>query len=252
MKKIYPLAENIITTAAMIFNYKWSDELSSKQINETFDSFNAALSEHIKWEDITAENAVDDYGFGIWSECGEDTLYLIPLILLPIIPEGIELTSINDDNVIFHRDEDGRPNIDIDVRCGLLAYGVKLRKKKTSVTKILWLSRHAMTDDQITDLERIYGDIEIHKVNETVSSYKDVIDIGKDDDVFAVVLPPAILVDLVNPKNNSKPVIRAIANRVPTGETVVNPATGKDETEYRFEHVGWERVLKLYVATEKL
>lgn len=252
MKKIYPLTQNIIATAAMIFNYKWSDEFSTKQINETFDSFNAALSEHIKWRDITAENAVDDYGFGIWSECGDDTLYLIPLILLPIIPVGTSLTSIMDNNIVFYRDENGRPNIDIDVRGGLLAYGVKLRKKKTSVTKILWLSRHSMTLNQITDLERIYGSIEIHNVNETVSSYKDVVDIGKDDDIFAVVLPPTILADLVNPKNNSKPVIREIANKVPTGETVINPATNKPETEYKVEYVGWEQVKKIEVVTEWL
>lgn len=230
MRKIYPLTQNIIATTAMIFNYKWSDEFSSKLIKETFDSFNAALSEHIKWEDITANNAIDDYGFSIWSECGEDTLYLIPLILLPIIPEGTKLTTINGNDVIFHRDEDGRPNINIDVRWGLLAYGVKLRKKKTSVTKILWLSPHDMTNDQIDDLKRIYGDIEIHYVNKSVSSYKDVVDIGKDDDIFAVVLPPAILADLVNPKNNSKPVI----------------------TEYRFKRGGWEHVKKIKVVTEML
>ena len=69
---------------------------------------------------------------------------------------------------------------------------------------------------------------------------------------MAVVLPPAILADLVNPRNNVKPVIRAKANRVPTGGTIQNPATGKEEAEYRFEHAGWERILKIEVLTEDL
>lgn len=29
------------------------------------------------------------------------------------------------------------------------------------MTKILWLSRHTMTETQLTDLERIYGKVEI-------------------------------------------------------------------------------------------
>lgn len=119
--------------------------------------------------------------------------------------------------------------------------------------KILWLSRHNMTNEQITDLKRIYGDgIEIKHHTDTVNSWKDVIEVGSDCDVFAVVLPPSILADLVNQRNNSKPVIRAIANRVETGNTIVNPATGKEEKEFKFVHVGWEKVIKIEVVTEKL
>ena len=58
--------------------------------------------------------------------------------------------------------------------------------------------------------------------------------------------------DLTNPRNNTKPVIRAKANRVATGKTTTNPATGKEEAEYRFEHAGWERVVKIEVVVEAL
>ena len=75
---------------------------------------------------------------------------------------------------------------------------------------------------------------------------------GTDCDVLAVVLPPAFLADLTNPRVNQKPVIRAIANRVATGRTVVNPATGAEEPEMKFEHSGWERVVKVEIVTEKL
>lgn len=120
------------------------------------------------------------------------------------------------------------------------------------MTKILWVSRHTMTTEQITDLQRIYGDVEIKQFADSVESAKQVTELGADCDVLAVVLPPAFLADLTNPRVNQKPVIRAIANRVATGKTVVNPATGKEEPEMRFEHAGWERVIKVEIVTEKL
>lgn len=120
------------------------------------------------------------------------------------------------------------------------------------MTKILWLSRHILTEKQEIDLIRIYGEIEIITFDQSVTGWKDVVKAGKDCDVLAVVLPPAILADLTNPRNNQKPVIRAKANRVPTGNMVVNPATGKEETEYRFEHAGWEQVLKIEVVVKPL
>ena len=119
--------------------------------------------------------------------------------------------------------------------------------------KVLWFSRHTMTQEQLDDLKRIYGEqIEIKQVSESAASFKDVLQHGDDCDVLAVVLPPAILADLTNPRNNQKPVIRAIANRVPTGNKITNPATGKLEDEFKFEHAGWERVIKIEVVTERL
>lgn len=119
--------------------------------------------------------------------------------------------------------------------------------------RVLWFSRHTMTQDQLDDLRRIYGkDLEVKQVSSTAVSYKDILTVGDDCDVLAVVLPPAILADLTNPRNNQKPVIRAIANRVPTGNKITNPATGKLEDEFKFEHAGWERVIKIEVVTERL
>ena len=118
--------------------------------------------------------------------------------------------------------------------------------------KVLWLSRHQMTNEQIEDLERMYGEVEVKNFDKSVRGWKDVVEAGADCDVLAVVLPPAILADLTNPRNNGKPVIRARANRVPTGNTIINPATGKEETEYRFQHVAWERVIKFDIVVEKL
>lgn len=122
-----------------------------------------------------------------------------------------------------------------------------------TVKSVLWFSRHNMTTEQIDDLKRIFGsDITINHVSANAASWRDVVEAGATDDVLAVVLPPALLADLTNPRNNQKPVIRAIANRVPTGKQVVNPATGKLEDEFKFVHAGWERVLKIEVVTERL
>lgn len=116
--------------------------------------------------------------------------------------------------------------------------------------KILWLSRHDMTLDQKKDLERIYGEVEIKKVSETVNSYKEILEYGADCEILAVVLPPTILMDLI--KNTTKPVIRSISNRVETGNMVLNPATGTMEKEYKFVHGGWEQIEKIEIITKRL
>lgn len=121
------------------------------------------------------------------------------------------------------------------------------------MVKILWVSRHTMEMNQIADLQRIYGvDVEVKQFADNIESAKQVVELGSDCDVLAVVLPPAFLADLTNPRINTKPVIRAIANRVATGKTIVNPATGKEEPEMKFEHAGWERIVKVEIVTEKL
>lgn len=118
--------------------------------------------------------------------------------------------------------------------------------------RILWVSRHKMTQGQLDDLKRIYGEFELVKFDQTVNDIREVVEAGKDCDILAVVLPPALLADLVNPRNNEKPVIRAIASRVETGNKILNSATGKKELEYKFVHVSWEQVLKIEIITKKL
>lgn len=118
---------------------------------------------------------------------------------------------------------------------------------------ILWLSRHCMTSEQLNDLKRIYGDdINVKQYGESVKDWREVCEIGSDCEIFAVVLPPSILGDLTNQRNNEKPVIRAKANRIPTGKKVVNPATGNEESEFMFVHEYWELVEKIEVVTRRL
>ena len=120
------------------------------------------------------------------------------------------------------------------------------------ITKVLWFSRHNMTKDQLADLQRIFGEVAINHVTDHAATVDDILEAGKEDDVLAVVLPPALLAQLTNPRINQKPVIRAIANREATGNMIINPATGKEEPEFKFVHAGWEKVIKVEVITERV
>ena len=118
--------------------------------------------------------------------------------------------------------------------------------------RILWVSRHEMTEGQIKDLRRIYGDFDLVKFDKTVNNVKEIVEAGKDCDILGVILPPNLLAELVNPRINTKPVIRAVADRIETGNTILNATTGKKETEYKFVHIAWEQVIKIDIITKRL
>ncbi len=115
------------------------------------------------------------------------------------------------------------------------------------MTKILWFSKQCMDGAQITDLQKIYGDeLTITQCKKQIKDWREVVELGKDADVLAVVLPPKILKDLTNPLNNTKPVIQSRSNRVKIG-VIVNSVTGEEEAEYIVEHAGWEQVKKVEI-----
>lgn len=119
--------------------------------------------------------------------------------------------------------------------------------------KVLWVSRHMLSEEQLKDLQRIYGDVEIKQFADNVQSAKQLVEVGEDCDIFAVVLPPALLADLINPRiNNQKPVIRSVMERVPTGTMIVNPGTGKEEMEMTMHFVAWEQVDEFRIVTHRL
>ena len=118
---------------------------------------------------------------------------------------------------------------------------------------ILWISRHTMTQEQENDLKRIYGeDIKIKQYDNTVNSVNEIVTIGEDCDILAVVLPPTIIMDLVNPRNNTKPVIRSCMNRIETGKMIMNPTSGVEEKEFKMVFEAWEQVNKFIVDTTRL
>jgi len=129
------------------------------------------------------------------------------------------------------------------------------------MTKILWLSRHAMTADQLNGL-KFLGDINVTQVNGTfpnvhvrftasdpeqgeteanvilngeVAPVKELI---KDHDVIAIVAPIHLQQQVLG-VSDGKPVIMALSNRVI-----------EDGGKVSFVFDKWERLLKIEVLKE--
>lgn len=98
----------------------WSDEFCREDIKRATDRFVNELKKYIDFNNLTEEEA-QELRFGKWSD-DEPDLYLVPLYLLPILPIGTKMTSINGDEIVY----DGH-NIDNDTRFGCLAYGVRVK-----------------------------------------------------------------------------------------------------------------------------
>lgn len=111
---------------------------------------------------------------------------------------------------------------------------------------ILWVSRHAMTPRQFAQLQDIYGEIHITQLDNTLSDVSAILDVPAD--VYAVVLPLSLLASLR--QRTDKEIIQSVSGRIPTGRTIVNPANGAEEQEYVFDHIYWQRILRLELETE--
>ena len=115
--------------------------------------------------------------------------------------------------------------------------------------KILWVSRHKMTETQLSDLHRIYGEFQLTKFDQTVENIEAILTVPAD--VYAVVLPLQLLADLKKATNAE--IIQPVSGRVRTKSAKYhNQASGSLETEYIFEHLYWQKIKRLELETEKL
>lgn len=97
----------------------WSDIFCREEIRLSTIDFLSELRKHIDFSNLTKKEALE-LGFRLW----DDNLYLIPLYLLPIIPTGTELTCIDGTTIKYNGF-----NIDKDVRCGCIAWGINIEKE---------------------------------------------------------------------------------------------------------------------------
>lgn len=81
--------------------------------------------------------------------------------------------------------------------------------------KILWVSRHKMTSEQIADLESVYGDIQTEILDSTIEDVKKIAE--TDADVYAVVLPAEMIAELQKILAPEKEIIVPVSARVKTG-----------------------------------
>ena len=109
--------------------------------------------------------------------------------------------------------------------------------------RVLWISRHVLTEEQMTGLKRYCRDeIELICRNETVENMEELLPDIEEADVIAAVLPIHLLAQLVKIAGE-RPVLIAMANR-----TLV-PGTGR-EPEVQFAHHAWRRVARLELQLE--
>lgn len=99
----------------------WSDEMARHENRKYMSMMLEELKRHIDWNKLTKEEA-SELRFRRWDEDMPD-LFLIPLYLLPIVPIGTELTTINGDKVLYLGD-----NVDKDTRFGCIAYGIEIKE----------------------------------------------------------------------------------------------------------------------------
>lgn len=111
--------------------------------------------------------------------------------------------------------------------------------------RILRLTRHSATTEQLAELLRIFGsDVDIVEHDETVSGAPRVSELVRETaaDVLEAVLPLPILAEVVGPRGVGIPVIRAVTRR----------EIGEDGTKAIFVFAHYERVLKVEIVTERL
>ena len=153
-KKVNNTLKWLANQIACIQVYHWNEEYKKKSLNDAWQKVQEQFKKDIDWKSLT-ESQCNALHFGRW-ESEEDIeeeisnlqfeldngrltkedfnkkvanqkntlgLHLIPAYLYPSLPIGITLTSIGGKDVIF----DGS-NIDLDIRSGWLAYGIKPKK----------------------------------------------------------------------------------------------------------------------------
>lgn len=117
--------------------------------------------------------------------------------------------------------------------------------------KILWVSRHDLTEEQLSDLKRIYGDdLSVTKMDKTIKSVEDILNEANDFDVLAVVLPIDLIADLFG--KTDKEIITSKSERVLLETTVYNLSTQKQEAQYKFVHKCWNRYKEVKILMEQL
>ena len=97
----------------------WSNEFKIKENKASFEKFYKELEKQIDFTKITIEEA-KELRFQKWDE-EQPNLWLFPLWLVPIIPEGLEVTDISGNKYKYEKDK-----ADNDIRFGCVAYGIEI------------------------------------------------------------------------------------------------------------------------------
>lgn len=108
--------------------------------------------------------------------------------------------------------------------------------------RVLWFSRHPLSAEQLADLERVYGPVEIHQVNKTIQAASEIADDISSCDVVAIVAPLPLQQQFLQ-LAGGKPVIFCKNDRI------VDPTDG---TKVTFVHAGWFQIRRIEVVFDRL
>lgn len=109
--------------------------------------------------------------------------------------------------------------------------------------KILWISRHVMTNEQTEGLRKLYGEFEVENYDGTVENIEQLKEQIERCDVIAAVLSALLLSELVK-MADGKPVLQAVSGRVRPGKKV-QVRDGVFEEAYEFRHLYWQEIKKM-------
>ncbi len=117
--------------------------------------------------------------------------------------------------------------------------------------RVLWISRHQMSQEQLQGLEKAMGEpVELVWWTESVSSIDELRPALEQVDAVAAVLPLELMAQLIQAAGN-KPVLRAVGERRLTGRWLDTPNGGR-EKESQFVYLGWQQVLRVEVEVKPL
>lgn len=106
---------------AEIALYSWDVAFKEKQIKEAFAKFIEEIKKHIDFSTITIEEAIA-LRFGKWDE-ELPNLYLFPLYLVPLIPEGLEVIDLDGTETEYDSNL-----ADNDTLSGCVPFGINILK----------------------------------------------------------------------------------------------------------------------------
>jgi hypothetical protein len=108
--------------------------------------------------------------------------------------------------------------------------------------KVLWFSRHELSVEQLSDLQRIFGEVEVSQVNKTITAANEIRDDINEADVIAIVAPLPLQQQFLQIANG-KPVVFCKNDRI------VDP---DDNSKVTFSHAGWFQIKEIKVVFEPL
>ena len=108
---------------AETYMYLWDVEYKENQIKKNYDIFYDELKKHIDFTKITVEEA-KELRFQRWDDELPD-LWLFPLYLVPIIPEGLEVIDIGGNKYPYEKE-----TADNDIRFGCVPYGIEIKAEE--------------------------------------------------------------------------------------------------------------------------